>query len=229
LKAKTHLKLLKKLTTQLSNMIFKICGLKNKESLFCCEENNADFFGMIFYEKSPRNITFNEAETLIIISKEMRIRPVGVFVDHEINDLKKIISSLKLKYIQLHGNEDQLYINEIKKKFDVKIIKKISINNSEDLSEIEKFNNIEYLLFDYKPDNNELPGGNSKSFDWNLLKDQKIKLPWFISGGINETNIKKIQNLLNPNGIDLSSGVEVSKGIKSNLKINNLFKKFYDN
>ena len=66
-------------------MIFKICGLKNKESLFCCEENNADFFGMIFYEKSPRNITFNEAETLIITSKEMKIRPVGVFVDHEIN------------------------------------------------------------------------------------------------------------------------------------------------
>jgi len=210
-------------------MIFKICGLKNKESLFCCEENNADFFGMIFYEKSPRNITFNEAETLIIISKEMKIRPVGVFVDHEINDLKKIISSLNLKYIQLHGNEDQLYIDEIKKKFNVKIIKKISINNSEDLSEIEKYNNIEYLLFDYKPGNNELPGGNSKSFDWNLLKGQKIKLPWFISGGINETNIKKIQNLLNPNGIDLSSGVEVSKGIKSNLKINNLFKKFYDN
>ena len=209
-------------------MLFKICGLKNKESLFCCEENNADFFGMIFYEKSPRNITFNEAETLIIISKEMKIRPVGVFVDHEINDLKKIISSLNLKYIQLHGNEDQLYIDEIKKKFDVKIIKKISINNSEDLNTIDKFKNIEYLLFDYKPDNNELPGGNAKSFDWSLLKGKEIKLPWFISGGINETNIKKVQNLLNPNGIDLSSGVEVSKGIKSNLKINNLFKKFYD-
>ena len=210
-------------------MIFKICGLKNKESLFCCEENNADFFGMIFYEKSPRNITLNEAETLIIISKEMKIRPVGVFVDREINDLKKIILSLNLKYIQLHGNEYQLYIDEIKKRFDVKIIKKISINNSEDLSEIEKYNNIEYLLFDYKPVNNELPGGNSKSFDWNLLKGQKIKLPWFNLGGIKETNIKKIQNLLNPNGIDLSSGVEVSKGIKSNLKINKLFKKFYDN
>ena len=210
-------------------MIFKICGLKNKESLFCCEENNADFFGMIFYEKSPRNITFNEAKTLLIISKEMKIRPVGVFVDHEINDLKKIISSLNLKYIQLHGNEDQLYIDEIKKKFDVKIIKKISINNSEDLNIINKFDNIDYLLFDYKPDNNELPGGNAKSFDWNLLKGQEIKLPWFISGGINETNIKKIQNLLNHNGIDLSSGVEVSKGIKSNSKINSLFKKYYEN
>ena len=210
-------------------MIFKICGLKKKETLLCCEENNADFFGMIFYEKSPRNITFNEAKNLINASKKLKIKPVGVFVNHEINDLKKIISSLTLKYIQLHGSEDQLYIDEIKKKFDVKVIKKISINNNEDLNTIDKFKNIEYLLFDYKPDNNELPGGNAKSFDWSLLKGKEIKLPWFISGGINETNIKKIQNLLNPDGIDLSSGVEVSKGIKSNSKINNLLKKFYDN
>ena len=70
-------------------MIFKICGLKDVESLNCCEENNVDFFGMIFYEESPRNITLNEAETLINTSKELRIRPIGVFVDHEINDLKK--------------------------------------------------------------------------------------------------------------------------------------------
>ena len=210
-------------------MIFKICGLKNKESLLCCEENNVDFFGMIFYEKSPRNITINEAKTLISASKKLKIKPVGVFVDHEINDLKEIIQYLKLKYIQLHGSENQLYIDEIKNQFDVKIIKKISINNSEDLQKINKYRRIDYLLFDYKPDNNELPGGNAKSFDWNLLKGQHIKLPWFISGGINEGNIKKIQELLNPNGIDLSSGVEVSKGIKSNSKINNLLKKFYDN
>jgi phosphoribosylanthranilate isomerase len=210
-------------------MIFKICGLKNKRSLLCCEENNVDFFGMIFYKKSPRNITFSEAKTLMTASKKLKINPVGVFVNHEINNLKKIISSLDLKHIQLHGSEDQLYIDEIKKNFDVRIIKKISINNFKDLNTINKLKNIEYLLFDYKPDANELPGGNSKSFDWNLLKGQRINLPWFISGGINETNIKKIQNLLNPNGIDLSSGVEVSKGIKSNSKINNLFKIFYDN
>ena len=101
-------------------MIFKICGLKNKDSLLCCEENNVDFFGMIFYEKSPRNITFNEAETLINASKKLKIKPVGVFVNEEINDLKKIISFLDLKHIQLHGSEDQWYINEIKNwlKFD---------------------------------------------------------------------------------------------------------------
>ena len=210
-------------------MIFKICGLKKKESLICCEENKVNFFGMIFYEKSPRNITFEEAKILTDLSKKLKIKPVGVFVNHDMSELKKIISSLNLKYAQLHGDENQLYIDEIKKEFDLKIIKKLSIKTATDLNKINNYKNIDYLLFDYKPNNNELPGGNSKSFDWKLLKGQKIDLPWFISGGINITNIKNIQNLLNPNGIDLSSGVEESKGIKSNTKINNLFNKFYDN
>ena len=210
-------------------MIFKICGLKKRESLICCEENKVDFFGMIFYEKSPRNITFDEAKILTDLSKDLKIKPVGVFVNHNISELKKIISSLNLKYAQLHGDENQIYVDEIKKEFNLKIIKKISIRTAPDLNKINNYKNIDYLLFDYKPNNNELPGGNSKSFDWKLLKGLKFDLPWFISGGINETNIKNIKNLLNPNGIDLSSGVEESKGIKSNTKINNLFKKFYDN
>ena len=210
-------------------MIFKICGLKNKESVICCEKNNVDLFGMIFYEKSPRNISFKQAENLVNLSSDLKIKPVGVFVNHNINDLKKIILSLDLKYIQLHGDENQIYIDELKNEFAIKIIKKFSLKKKQDLNKINNFNNIDYLLFDYKPEKNELPGGNSKTFDWNLLKDKTIALPWFISGGINETNIKKIQKLINPNGIDLSSGVEQSKGIKSNQKINNLFKVFYDN
>tara|TARA_B100000579_G_scaffold291673_1_gene242252 strand:- start:485 stop:1117 length:633 start_codon:yes stop_codon:yes gene_type:complete len=210
-------------------VLFKICGLKNKQSLICCEENNVDFFGMIFYKKSPRNITIYEAKILTDISISLKIKPVGVFVDHNISELKKIITMLNLKFIQLHGEENQLYINEIKKEFNLKIIKKLSIKTSADLNKIKNYSNIDYLLFDYKPKNNELPGGNSKSFDWSILKGLNIDLPWFISGGINEINIKNIKNLINPNGIDLSSGVEESPGIKSNAKIKNLFKKFYDN
>lgn len=210
-------------------MIFKICGLKDKSSLLCCASNKVDFFGMIFYKKSPRNIKLEEAKYLVSFSKNLTIKPVGVFVNHNIYDLKKIISSLSLKYIQLHGNENQSYIDEIKSEFKLQIIKKISLKTSSDLKKINSFKNIDYLLFDYKPNINELPGGNSKTFDWTILEGQKIELPWFISGGINESNIKKIQNLLNPNGIDLSSGVEELPGIKSNNKINNLFKKFYDN
>ena len=210
-------------------MIFKICGLRKKDSLICCEANKVDFFGLVFYEKSPRNINHNKAKQLVEFSKNLSIKPVGVFVNHKISDLKDIIKLLNLKYIQLHGEENQSYINEIKKEFKLKIIKKISIKNQSDLNKINDIENIDYLLFDYKPKSNELPGGNSKSFDWSLLKGVTIKLPWFVSGGINESNIKNIQKTINPNGIDLSSGVERSLGIKSNKKINNLFRLFYDN
>ena len=210
-------------------MIFKICGLKEKDSILCCEANKVNFFGLIFYEKSPRNIAFKNAKELVNFSKSLRISPVGVFVNNEINDLKDIITSLNLKYIQLHGDENQDYIKEIKKSFDLKIIKKFSIKDERDLIKLNDINNIDYLLFDYKPSRDELPGGNSKSFDWNLLKNAKIKLPWFVSGGINQSNIKNIKKTINPNGIDLSSGVEESLGKKSNEKINNLFKVFYDN
>ena len=210
-------------------MIFKICGLREKTSLICCAQNKVDFFGLVFYEKSPRNITIDEAKSLVNFSKNLEIKPVGVFVNHNINNLKKIISYLDLKNIQLHGEENQSYIDEIKNNLDLKIIKKISIKTANDLKKINNYKNIDYLLFDYKPEDNELPGGNSKTFDWSLLKEHKIKLPWFISGGINESNIKNIQKLIKPNGIDLSSGVEESKGIKSNQKIENLFRVFYDN
>ena len=210
-------------------MIFKICGLREKDSLICCEANNVDFYGLIFYEKSPRNINHNKAKQIVEFSKNLKIKPVGVFVNHKISDLKDIIISLNLQYIQLHGDENQSYINEIKNEFKLKIIKKISIRNKSDLDKINDFKNIDYLLFDYKPKSDELPGGNSKSFDWNLLKVVKIKLPWFLSGGINESNIKNIQKTINPHGIDLSSGVEQSLGIKSNKKINKLFRLFYDN
>ena len=210
-------------------MIFKICGLREKDSLICCEANNVDYYGLLFYEESPRNIKHNEAKKLVEFSKNLKIKPVGVFVNHKISDLKDIIKSLELKHIQLHGDESQSYINEIKKTFKIKIIKKISIKNESDLDKINDIKNIDYLLFDYKPTSNELPGGNAKSFDWNLLKEIKIKRPWFVSGGINESNIKNMQKTINPHGIDLSSGVEHSLGIKSNKKINNLFRLFYDN
>ncbi len=210
-------------------MIFKICGLKEKDSILCCEANNVDFFGLIFYKKSPRNISYKNAKELINFATDLRITPVGVFVNQGITDLKDIITYLNLKHIQLHGDESQEYINEIKNTFSVKIIKKFSIESEKDLIKVNQINNIDYFLFDYKPSSGELPGGNSKSFDWNLLKNAQIKLPWFVSGGINESNIKNIKKTLNPNGIDLSSGVEESLGKKSNEKINNLLTLFYDN
>ena len=72
-------------------MLFKICGLKDEETVICCEQNKVDFFGMIFYEKSARNIDIIKAKKLTDISNKLKIQQVGVFVEHNIDTIKKII------------------------------------------------------------------------------------------------------------------------------------------
>ena len=207
----------------MNKLKFKICGVKDLIILNCCIKNNVDFFGLIFYKKSPRNIEINEAQKLIFYSKNKSISAVGVFVNEPITQLQNLLKKLKLDYIQLHGNEDAGYISEIKKNNSIKIIKNIPMNSKEDLLEIEKYPNADFLLFDYKPSKEELPGGNAKKFSWDLLKDIKTDQPWFLSGGINIKNINEIKNYTIPYGIDISSGVESSLGNKSTNKINSLF------
>ena len=201
----------------------KICGIKEITTLDCCILNNIDFFGLIFYKKSPRNIEIKNALKLIKHSNNYPISAVGVFVNEPIISINQIIKKLNLKYIQLHGNEDNNYIKSIKKN-NLNIIKSIAINSQEDLLEINKYPNADILLFDYKPTKNELPGGNARSFDWKIIKNIKIDKPWFLSGGINIKNIKEIKKYTIPYGIDISSGVEVNPGIKNNKKIESLVK-----
>ena len=148
-------------------MIIKICGIKNEDTLICCEKNNVNFFGMIFYQKSPRNISMKNASNLQKISKNLNINGVGVFVNKNINELEEIIKSIKLRFVQLHGSENDTYIKNVKKT-GVKIIKSISISNVNDLDKTHKYHNVDYFLFDYKPLKSELPGGNAKTFDWNI-------------------------------------------------------------
>ena len=205
-------------------MIIKICGIQNESTLLCCEKNNVNFFGMIFYQKSPRNISIENASYLQKISENLNINGVGVFVNKNISELEETINSLKLKFVQLHGSEDETYIKKIKRN-GVKVIKSISVSKRDDLREINKFQSIDYFLFDYKPLKGELPGGNAKSFDWSLLNNLKITKPWFLSGGINIDNIQQINNDINPYGIDLSSGVEKELGIKDNRIINSFIEK----
>ena len=205
-------------------MLIKICGIQNEDTLLSCEENSVDFFGMIFYPKSPRNISIKDADSLQKKSENLNINGVGVFVNKNINEIEDIIKTIRLKYVQLHGSEDETYIKNLKKN-EIKIIKSISISNKDDLRNIHNYNSADYFLFDYKPMANELPGGNAKSFDWDILKNLKTDKPWFLSGGINTNNINQIVEDINPFGVDLSSGVEKELGIKDNHIINNFIEK----
>jgi len=203
----------------------KICGIRKKTTIECCLKNKVEYFGLVFYEKSPRFIDIDKSIELIKFARDKPITPVGVFYNKDINEITKIIKKTKLDYIQLHGSEDLNYINILKDKFNLKIIKSIGVNKKEDLVQANKFKEVDYLLFDYKPKVNELPGGNAKQFNWNLLNNINVDKPWFISGGINIKNIKEIQKKLFPYGIDISSGVEDKIGIKNSKKITNLINK----
>jgi phosphoribosylanthranilate isomerase len=211
----------------LNNSKIKICGIRDIKTLDCCIENKVDFFGMIFYPKSPRNIPIEKALNLINFSQNKLISSVGVFVNEPIDNIKILITKLNFEYIQLHGEENYNYIAEIKKSKSIKVIKNIPIRSSDDFFKTKYYNNVDMFLFDYKPAKDELPGGNAKAFSWNLISDIKIDKPWFLSGGINIKNINQIRNYAIPYGIDISSGVEDKLGIKSNDKIISLLK-FYD-
>ena len=147
-------------------------------------------------------------------------------MNEKIDKLNDILKELKINYIQLHGNENDEYIKYLKKNRELKIIKSIQIENSKDFQKTKNYQNVDYFLFDYKPSKNELPGGNAKKFDWKLIKNLEINKLWFLSGGININNINDISRYIIPYGIDISSGVEIKPGVKSNKKIETLVKAY---
>ena len=203
----------------MNNSKIKICGIKKIETLECCIKNNINYFGLIFYKKSPRYVSYENALDLINYSKNKNISSVGVFVNENTAYLNKMLKKLNFNFIQLHGEENNQYIKDIKKDNNIKIIKVISVNTLEDFKKIIEYPNSDLFLFDYKPSKKELPGGNAKTFNWSLLRGIKIEKPWFLSGGININNINDIKNYAIPYGIDVSSGVEEKLGIKDNKKI----------
>ena len=208
----------------MNNSKIKICGIKTIDTLKCCIKNQVTFFGLIFYKKSPRFININDALNLLNYSQNKKIYSVGVFVNKKIDNLNQLLKKLKFNYLQLHGNENNEYIKYIKDNNDIKVIKAIPIRSSKDLLNLSNYSNADIYLFDYKPLDNELPGGNAKNFNWELMKNIQINKKWFLSGGININNILNIKHFTIPYGIDISSGVEVKPGIKSNDKIKSLTK-----
>ena len=99
----------------MNNSKIKICGIKKIETLKCCIQNNINYFGLIFYKKSPRYISYESAQDLINYSKNKNISSVGVFVNENIEYLHKILKKLNFNFIQLHGEENNQYIKDIKK------------------------------------------------------------------------------------------------------------------
>ena len=152
----------------------KICGISDYNTMSTISYLNIDYVGLVFFEKSPRNITIDKAKLLIkYLNNKTKI--VALTVNANDQFLRNIVSSLSPDYLQLHGEESPYRCFEIKKKFKTKIIKAISAKSSRNLNfEIHKYKSItDKIIIDSPKD--YLPGGNGKTFNWKFLKKEKKK------------------------------------------------------
>lgn len=195
----------------------KICGVKSKEVILASYK--ADYLGFVFYPKSPRFVNAELAKNLSKFCHPSQ-KKVGLFVNSEENVIEYISDYVDLDYIQLHGEESIQKIKYIKKKVKKPIIKSIAVSSKKDAEKYKDYNNIcDMILFDTKPIDPSIPGGTGRKFDWNLLKEFKIKNEWMLAGGINMQNIKEAILKTNAPIIDVSSALEDDLGIKSPKKI----------
>ena len=186
----------------------KICGLTREEDINIVNDYLPDYIGFVF-AKSKRQLSLSQAKHLKSLLNPA-IQAVGVFVNEPIDNLLEYEKEKVIDIVQLHGDEDSAYIQELKTKIKLPIIKAIRVQQESDIS--QNFN-VDYLLFDKYLEG--AYGGGGESFDWQTIRD--MTRPYFLAGGINLDNIHAaIQKA--PYAIDVSSGVETN-GIKDKDKI----------
>ena len=195
----------------------KICGIERAESVDIAIEYGADFIGFVFYSPSPRNLTPEKAKRLKSrIPKH--VTTVGLFVDPTNSEIDDVLAAIDLDLIQLHGDENPSRVLEIKRQTHLPILKAIRLGSHADLAISKNYYDVaDHLLFDAKVPTTSpkiLPGGNAISFDWKILNDVKIPLPWMLAGGLNCQNIREAVEATGANTVDVSSGVESNPGIK---------------
>lgn len=198
----------------------KICGVTTPDALDAAIQENADFIGFVFYQRSPRALTPHAAAHLIN-RLPSHIKAVGLFVDADDDLIGSVLSNVKLDMLQLHGSEQPDRIADLKSRYNLPVMKAIKISAPEDMIILGPVQAVaDWVLFDAKPPSeNALPGGNGEVFDWQLLKNLKIPKPWMLSGGLTPENIGAALDTLNPLAVDVSSGVEDLPGIKNPDKI----------
>lgn len=196
----------------------KICGLRDPENLRVAAEAGARFAGFVFYPPSPRFLEIEQARILAESLPE-GLLGVGLFVDPSDEEISRVLGTVPLDMIQLHGEESPERVAEIAALANLPVIKAIRLRAPEDIGEAEKYEEVaDWLLFDSKIDH-DLPGGTGQRFDWEILKNRTFKKPWMLSGGLTPENVAEALKILKPGAMDVSSGVEAARGVKDPEKI----------
>ena len=190
----------------------KICGITRVEDALAAVHCGVDAIGLVFYRQSPRYVTVMQAKELVDVLPPF-VTVVGLFVNSDAELVREVMASVQLDILQFHGEEDPDYCEQ----FALPYLKAIRVKAGVDLLQCaSNFRSAKGLLLDAHVEG--IPGGTGTAFDWTLIPRQ-LSLPVILSGGLSSGNVAAAIKQVQPYAVDVSSGVEVSKGIKDAAKI----------
>lgn len=197
------------------SLIVKICGLSTRETLDVALDAGADMVGFVFFPPSPRHLSLAAARDLGKQTKGSAAK-VALTVDADDATIGNIVEALQPDILQLHGKETVARVRDIKQKFGLQVMKVIAVETVADLGALPAYADVaDRILFDARaPHEATRPGGLGAVFDWRVLEKIELKLPYMVSGGLDAQNLAEAVRVTRAGGIDVSSGVERSPGIK---------------
>jgi phosphoribosylanthranilate isomerase len=197
------------------SLIVKICGLSTRETLDVALQAGADMVGFVFFPPSPRHLSLETARDL---GKQAngRASKVALTVDADDATLANIVEALQPDILQLHGKETVARLRDIKQTFGLQVMKAIAVETSADLAPLPGYAAVaDRILFDARaPKEATRPGGLGAVFDWQVLENLDLKLPFMVSGGLHAGNVAQAIRVTRAGGVDVSSGVERTPGVK---------------
>ncbi len=205
----------------MSQGLVKICGLSTPETMDVALDHGADMVGLVFFAKSPRNVSLAQARALADKARG-RAAIVALVVDGDDASLSAIVTEVKPDWFQCHGEESTQRIAQIRKRFGLPVMKALGVAKAADLAVIPDYLTVcDRILLDAKPPKNAqaLPGGNGLTFDWTLIANLDRDGPFMLSGGLTQDNVAEAITMTGVQAVDVSSGVEQSPGLKDPARI----------
>ncbi|MDQ6810899.1 MAG: phosphoribosylanthranilate isomerase, partial [Actinomycetota bacterium] len=200
----------------------KVCGLTNLADAEMAVELGAWALGMIFFEGSPRRCSLAEAER-ISTTLRRKVALCGVWVNAPLPDVLGRAERLGLGMLQLHGEEGPSFCAEAARASGARVIKAAQVSGPGDVRNLERFHVDFHLLDTRSPGREELRGGTGETFDWNLLRARRSRVPLILSGGLSADNVTGAIALAHPYAVDTASGTEAAPGRKDPRRLREFF------
>ena len=190
----------------------KICGITRVEDALAAAAAGADAIGLVFYAKSPRAVDIEQAREILAVLPPF-VTSVGLFVDAERSELERILASVPLDLLQFHGDESVQQCEAFGRPY----IKALRVKAGDDIAaQVARYPSAQGILLDAYVEG--VPGGTGEAFDWSLIP-QALSKPLILAGGLRPDNVAEAVSRVRPYAVDVSGGVEASKGVKDVEKV----------